>query len=56
MEERDDVRLVVVDVESWGSPVAKQHGIRRLPTVWLFEGEDRVSTDVGSILRALEGR
>ncbi len=26
-----------VDIGAWDSPVARQHGIRRLPTIWLYE-------------------
>jgi hypothetical protein len=50
---RSDVRLRVVDVVSWSSPVAKQHGIRRLPTLWLYRDGERVTTDTREALAAL---
>ncbi len=38
-------RLRKVDVKSWSSPAAKQHSIRSLPTLHLYEGRKLVSTD-----------
>jgi len=32
-----NVTLRIVDIGSWHSDVAGQYGIRRLPTVWLYE-------------------
>lgn len=34
---RDDVRLRIVDIKSWDSDVARQHDIRRLPSLWMYE-------------------
>jgi thioredoxin-like negative regulator of GroEL len=50
---RSDVRLRVVDIASWDSPVAKQYGIRRLPTLWLFRDGREVSRDTAAVLREL---
>lgn len=49
-----EVRLVRVDIGNWNSPVAKQFGIRRLPTLWLYEGTNQVSQDTRGILGQLE--
>ena len=50
------VRLRVVDVVSWDSQVAKQHGIRSLPSLWLYDGDDLVSDDAREVLEILQGR
>ena len=47
-------RLLIVDIDSWGSPVAKQHGIRSIPALWLFDGRQRVTTNTGQVLQALQ--
>ena len=52
--QRDDIRLRKVDVVSWDSEVARQHGIRRLPTVWLYQDGKRVAGDTRGSLARLE--
>ena len=49
-----NVKLRIVDIHHWGSPVARQHGIRSLPTVWLYEDGHLTSRDTGEILRRLQ--
>ena len=39
------VKLRIVDIGSWGSPVASQYGIRLLPTVWLYQDGELYSKD-----------
>jgi len=39
------VKLRIVDVVSWESAVAKQHAIRSLPMIWLFEDGELYSKD-----------
>ncbi len=54
---RSDVRVRFVDIQSWRSPVAQQHQIRRLPTWWLYEDGVRVATDrkeIAARLNALQ--
>ena len=34
--QRSDVKLRIVDIGSWDSPVARQYEVRQLPTLWLF--------------------
>ena len=47
-------RLLVVDVDQWDSPVARQHGINRLPTLWLAKDGEIVSTDSHEVLAFLQ--
>lgn len=49
------MRLVRIDIGRWGSPVAEQFGINRLPTLWLYEGGQRVSQDTRDVLSRLQG-
>lgn len=50
---RPDVRLRIVDIESWDSPVARQYEVRRLPWLWLYRDGRRVSTDTREIVGLL---
>ena len=38
-------RLLRIDIDQWGSAVARQYGIRSLPTVWLYNGTTRVANN-----------
>lgn len=51
---RGTVRLRKIDIRDWDSPVARQHGIQSIPQLWLHDGRERASTDIGRILAALE--
>lgn len=55
-QQTDGTRLLRVDVDTWGSPVAKQFGINSLPTVYLFEGRDLVLTDTRAVLARIQER
>lgn len=50
VNQRPDLRLVRIDIASWGSPVAKQYGIRSIPAVWLYEDGRAVSQDTRQAL------
>lgn len=52
-QRRSDVRLRIVDIESWDSPVAQQYSVRRLPWLWLYQDGRRVSTDTREVLGML---
>jgi hypothetical protein len=39
------VKLRIVDIGSWSSAVARQHAIRSLPTLWLYEDGELFSKD-----------
>ena len=53
VQKKDGTRLRKIEVGTWESAVAKQHGIRRLPTLWLYDGGKQVSTDSREVLRLL---
>jgi len=45
-----------IDIGAWDSDVARQFGVRSLPSLWLYDGQNRVSTngqEVFDRLRAL---
>ena len=50
INDKQSCRLLRIDIGKWGSPVAQQHGINRLPTVWLYDGSERVATDTRDTL------
>lgn len=52
--QRQKTRLRKIDIARWGSEVANQHGIRRLPTWHLYDGTRLVSTDMLDIWRRLQ--
>lgn len=51
-----DLRLLKIDIGKWGSPVAEQYRIKRLPTVWLYENSKIATRDVREAMRKLEGK
>ncbi len=44
INQKQSVRLLRIDIDKWGSPVANQYGINRLPTVWLYNGTNKVAS------------
>ncbi|MCZ6573402.1 MAG: thioredoxin family protein [Planctomycetota bacterium] len=42
-----------IDIDEWGSDVARQYNIRRLPTLWLYDGDELVSKDTREIIQVL---
>jgi thioredoxin-like negative regulator of GroEL len=48
------VALRIVDVGSWSSPAAAQHGIRSLPTIWLYENGEPLSRDRAQVAQRLQ--
>jgi hypothetical protein len=53
---RPELQVLRIDIESWSSPVARQHSIQRLPTVWLFDGEREVTRDTRQALQRAQSR
>ena len=53
VRELGTLRLRRIDVPTWESPVALKHGIRRLPTLQLYDGRELVSDDTQEILEHL---
>jgi len=52
---RSDLRLHLIDIRNWNSPVAKQFAIDRLPMVWLFTNGRQITNETGATLAALQG-
>ena len=50
VRERKGAVLRIVDVGSWDSEVAQQHGVRRLPTLWLYDGGTLVTKDTQDVI------
>ena len=50
------MKLVRIDIQRWGSPVAEQFKINQLPTVWLYEGTKRVGSGRQAVFGALKQR
>lgn len=42
-----------IDIDKWGSPVAQRYEIRRVPTLWLFEGRELRSEDTQEVIEFL---
>jgi hypothetical protein len=53
-KQRADIYLRIVDIGSWNSAVAQQHGVRRLPGLWLYEDGKLVATDPEQALQRLQ--
>lgn len=53
-QQTDGTRLLRIDIDNWGSPVAKQYGIRSLPTLYLYDGQTRVAGDTRAVLERLD--
>jgi hypothetical protein len=51
---RPGVRLLKIDIATWSSAVSNQFGIRRLPTVWLYEGKERVADGPSQVMQLLQ--
>ena len=52
-ERKKGAVLRVVDIKSWSSEAARQHGIRRIPQLWLYDGTKLVSRDSDATLEWL---
>jgi hypothetical protein len=46
-------RVRRINIDEWGSPVANQYGVSRLPTLLLYDGDKLVSEDKRQILSLL---
>ena len=47
VEERPFVRLRLIDIDSWDSPIVQRYGIRSIPQLWLYDGKTRLTEDLG---------
>ncbi|MBK8974984.1 MAG: thioredoxin family protein [Planctomycetes bacterium] len=50
------IRLRRIDIDTWDSPVARQYGIRSLPTLWLYVDGERTASDPRAVLAKLAAR
>ena len=53
MNRRQDVVLRKVDIRSWTSDAARQHGIRSIPQLWLYEGTRLVTREGEEVMEFL---
>jgi len=49
---RSDTKLLKIEVPR-GAPVARQYGVRYLPTLWLYEDGALVAQDVEAVMARL---
>ena len=52
-KKNDALRLRKIDIGTWSSPVARQHGSRGLPSLVLYEGDRLVASDTRAVLAKL---
>ena len=45
IQKKQGAYLRKVDIRSWGSDAARQHGIQSIPQLWLYDGAKLVTTD-----------
>ena len=50
---RQGVYLRKIDIVSWDSPVARQMGIKSLPTIWIYEGGLLTAKDQQTVIQKL---
>ena len=48
-----DIDLVKIDIERWGSDVAKQFNIRSIPYIRIYDGKGKLMGDTRADLRRL---
>lgn len=53
VKQTEGTQLLIIDIDSWSSPVARQYKVNRLPQAWLYEGSERVSTDLQDVFQRL---
>ena len=50
ISDKQACKLLRIDIDKWGSAVARQYAIRSLPTLWLYDGTTRITTNTGDVL------
>ena len=55
IESKQGCNLRRIDIGTWRSDVAKQFGINRLPTLWLYHDGKQVSRDTRDVLSRVTG-
>jgi hypothetical protein len=56
IKKTDGVQLRKIDVPQGGSEAAAANGIRGVPTLWLYDGSKRVSTDAQDVMQRLASK
>ena len=51
---KKNFRVLIIDIDKWGSPVAEQHEIRSIPALWLYDGTELKSKDSRKVLALLQ--
>ena len=51
---KKNFRIVKIDIDKWGSPVAQQYEIRSLPSLWLYDGDTLMSEDKNEVIAFLQ--
>ena len=52
-KERTDLFLRIIHIDSWSSEVVRQHSVRRLPTLWLYEDGTLTTKDTNEVAARL---
>ena len=52
---KQSFRIRKIDIMTWESDVARQHDIRSLPTLLMYDGKTLVSSDTREIVKMLNG-
>ena len=55
IKDKSNCVLRRIDIVTWKSDVARQFGIRSLPTLWLYDGHTRVAADTRDVLARVNG-
>jgi hypothetical protein len=53
IQKKEGAVLRKVDIKSWSSEAARQHGIQSIPQLWLYDGTKLVTTDGDRVMRWL---
>ena len=56
VRQKENFRVVTIDIGAFRSPIAAQYGIKRIPTLWLYEGmelraDDKTAEEIYKFLR-----
>ena len=53
IQKKEGAVLRKVDIRSWSSEAARQHGIQSIPQLWLYDGTKLVTTDGDRVMNWL---
>ena len=52
---KPNFRIRKIDIDTWQSPVAREHNIQSLPTLLMYNGKTLVSSDTREVIGILNG-